>query len=172
MPAANRLGEEGEGFKIAMTALDNGRYTVAAGAAGLIQASLEASSRTPTSARPLACRLLSTSWSSEWSPHGASSTPAACWSKAGWMKNRGLRNTRETTLAKWYCTEAARRRRRCHPDSWRLWLLRRVHRRALPAQHKERRHLRRNLADSHADAGRLRAQRARRSADAVRDAGF
>ena len=43
VPAANRLGEEGEGFKIAMSALDNGRYTVAAGATGLIQASLEAS---------------------------------------------------------------------------------------------------------------------------------
>ncbi len=43
MPAANRLGEEGEGFKIAMSALDSGRYTVAAGATGLIQASLEAS---------------------------------------------------------------------------------------------------------------------------------
>ena len=28
VPAANRLGEEGEGFKIAMSALDNGRYTV------------------------------------------------------------------------------------------------------------------------------------------------
>src|SRR5262249_688221 len=40
VPAANRLGEEGEGFKIAMAALDNGRYTVAAGATGLIQASL------------------------------------------------------------------------------------------------------------------------------------
>ena len=29
MPAENRLGEEGEGFKIAMSCLDNGRYTVA-----------------------------------------------------------------------------------------------------------------------------------------------
>jgi len=37
VPAANRLGEEGEGFKIAMSCLDNGRYTVAAGATGLIR---------------------------------------------------------------------------------------------------------------------------------------
>ena len=32
VPAANRVGEEGEGFKVAMSALDSGRYTVAAGA--------------------------------------------------------------------------------------------------------------------------------------------
>lgn len=43
VPLRNRIGLEGEGFKIAMSCLDNGRYTVAAGAAGLIRASLEAS---------------------------------------------------------------------------------------------------------------------------------
>ncbi len=43
VPVENRIGEEGEGFKIAMSCLDNGRYTVAAGATGLIRASLEAS---------------------------------------------------------------------------------------------------------------------------------
>ena len=42
VPVENRLGEEGEGFTIAMSALDNGRYTVAAGATGLIRACLEA----------------------------------------------------------------------------------------------------------------------------------
>lgn len=40
VPVANRLGGEGEGFKIAMSALDNGRFTVAAGTVGLIEASL------------------------------------------------------------------------------------------------------------------------------------
>src|SRR3990172_3304605 len=38
VPARNRIGEEGEGFRIAMSCLDNGRYTVAAGATGLIRA--------------------------------------------------------------------------------------------------------------------------------------
>src|SRR5258708_4094049 len=41
VPLENRLGEEGEGFFIAMSCLDNGRYTVASGAAGLIRACLE-----------------------------------------------------------------------------------------------------------------------------------
>src|SRR5699024_3402666 len=34
VPKENLLGEEGEGFKIAMASLDNGRFTVAAGAVG------------------------------------------------------------------------------------------------------------------------------------------
>ncbi|HEX3723479.1 MAG TPA: acyl-CoA dehydrogenase family protein, partial [Nitrolancea sp.] len=43
VPVENRIGEEGEGFKIAMSAIDQGRFTVGAGAVGLIRASLEAS---------------------------------------------------------------------------------------------------------------------------------
>ena len=45
VPVENRLGEEGEGFKVAMFALENGRYTVASGATGLIRACLDASVR-------------------------------------------------------------------------------------------------------------------------------
>ena len=42
MPEADRLGEEGEGFHIAMSALDNGRFGVAAGSVGLIEACIAA----------------------------------------------------------------------------------------------------------------------------------
>ena len=45
VPSDNLLGEEGEGFKITMSAFDNGRYTVAAGATGLIRAALQASTK-------------------------------------------------------------------------------------------------------------------------------
>src|SRR5438046_6012130 len=45
VPDAHRIGEEGEGFLIAMSAIDQGRFTVAAGAVGLAQACLEASVR-------------------------------------------------------------------------------------------------------------------------------
>jgi alkylation response protein AidB-like acyl-CoA dehydrogenase len=106
VPLANRLGEEGEGFKIAMAALDNGRYTVAAGATGLIQASLEASLRyakerstfgKPIAEHQLVKRMLS---------HMLLKLDTARMLvyRAGWMKNRGERNTRETTLAKWHAT--------------------------------------------------------------------
>lgn len=43
VPKENMIGKEGEGFKIAMSCLDNGRYTVGAGATGLIRASMDAS---------------------------------------------------------------------------------------------------------------------------------
>lgn len=42
-PVENRLGEEGEGFKIAMTVLDAGRIGIAAQALGIAEAALEAS---------------------------------------------------------------------------------------------------------------------------------
>src|SRR5690606_20689579 len=45
VPLENRIGEEGEGFKIAMSCVDQGRFTVAAGATGLIRASLDASTK-------------------------------------------------------------------------------------------------------------------------------
>jgi len=41
VPAANRLGKEGEGFKIAMASLDSGRIGIAAQAVGLAQGALE-----------------------------------------------------------------------------------------------------------------------------------
>ena len=63
-PAENRIGEEGEGFLIAMSAIDQGRYTVAAGAVGLAQACLDASCATRMSGRPSVTRSAGTSSSS------------------------------------------------------------------------------------------------------------
>src|SRR3954468_5884880 len=45
VPLEHRIGQEGEGFLIAMSAIDQGRFTVAAGAVGLAQACLDASLR-------------------------------------------------------------------------------------------------------------------------------
>lgn len=109
VPVANRLGEEGEGFKIAMSALDNGRYTVAAGATGLIQAALESSVKyameresfgTPIAQHQLVKRMVS---------HMVRKldTSRLLVYRAGWMKNQGKRNTRETTLAKWHATTSS-----------------------------------------------------------------
>jgi alkylation response protein AidB-like acyl-CoA dehydrogenase len=109
VPAANLLGEEGEGFKIAMSALDNGRYTVAAGAVGLMRACLEESVRyaqqretfgKPIGQHQLVQRMIA---------HMVQRIELAelYVYKVGWLKNQGVRNTRETSLAKWYATEAA-----------------------------------------------------------------
>src|SRR5437868_7483514 len=43
VPAENLIGEEGQGFEVAMYGLDQGRFTVAAGACGVIRACLERS---------------------------------------------------------------------------------------------------------------------------------
>jgi alkylation response protein AidB-like acyl-CoA dehydrogenase len=107
VPAAYRIGEEGEGFKIAMSALDGGRYTVAAGAAGLIRACLEESvayaQHRETFGRPIAEHQLiqqKIAYMSLWYE-----TARLLYLKAGWLKNQGIRNTRETSQAKWYATD-------------------------------------------------------------------
>jgi len=106
VPAANRLGEEGEGFKIAMSALDNGRYTVAAGATGLIQASLEASLKYALERQTFGVAIAEHQLVKRMISHMVRKldTSRLLVYKAGWMKNKGRRNTRETTLAKWHAT--------------------------------------------------------------------
>lgn len=107
VPVENRIGEEGEGFKIAMSALDNGRYTVAAGATGLIRACMEESvayaQERRSFGRPIAEHQLvqqKIAYMSLWYE-----TARLLYLKAGWLKNQGVRNTRETSQAKWYATE-------------------------------------------------------------------
>ena len=111
VPSSHRLGEEGEGFKIAMSALDNARYGVAAGAVGIMKACLEESTRYAferyTFGKPIAEYQLV----QQMLAHMQQSIDIGqllVW-KAGWLKNQGIRNTRETSMAKWYCTDAARR---------------------------------------------------------------
>jgi glutaryl-CoA dehydrogenase (non-decarboxylating) len=109
VPEANRLGLEGEGFKIAMFALDQGRYTVAAGSTGLIRACLDASvgyaqTRT-TFGKPIADHQLVKEMIAEMA--GDYEACRLLWLKAGWLKNQGKRNTRETSLAKLHGCAAA-----------------------------------------------------------------
>jgi glutaryl-CoA dehydrogenase (non-decarboxylating) len=109
VPKENLLGEEGEGFKIAMAALDNGRFTVAAGACGTIMACLEASVKY--------CHERST-FGKEIGKHQLVQQMIAKMEaglemsrllvfRAGWLKNQGKRNTRETSLAKWQSCDFA-----------------------------------------------------------------
>jgi alkylation response protein AidB-like acyl-CoA dehydrogenase len=107
VPIENRLGEEGEGFKVAMGSLDNGRYTVAAGATGLIRACLEESVKYAqervAGGRPISEYQLvkqKIAFMQQWYD-----AAQLLYLRAGWMKNEGLRNTRETGLAKWYATD-------------------------------------------------------------------
>jgi len=109
IPAENRIGEEGEGFKIAMSCLDNGRYTVAAGATGLIRASLEASLKYAKERKAFGREIGKFQLVQQKIAHMIQSYEAAklLYLRAGWMKNQGIRNTRETSLAKWFATDAS-----------------------------------------------------------------
>lgn len=105
----HRLGEEGEGFRIAMFALDQGRFTVAAGATGLVRACLDASARYATQRATFGKLIGEHQLVKEMIARMARDYDVSrlLYLRAGWMKNRGLRNTRETSLAKWYATVAS-----------------------------------------------------------------
>lgn len=116
VPKENLVGELGEGFKIAMSCLDNGRFTVAAGGIGLAKASRDAAVKyanerqafgEPIGKKQLVQRLLA---------HMQQGIDAAelLVLKAGWLKNVGRRNTRETAMAKWVATNVASQ---CADDS-------------------------------------------------------
>ncbi|MBV8668435.1 MAG: acyl-CoA dehydrogenase family protein [Candidatus Eremiobacteraeota bacterium] len=109
VPVANRLGEEGEGFHIAMTALENGRYTVAAGATGLTRACVDASVKyaqeRTTFGVPIGRHQLIQEMIAQMTAGYEASR--LLYLRAGWMKNNGLRNTRETALAKWFACDTS-----------------------------------------------------------------
>lgn len=109
IPVENRLGEEGEGFKIAMSCLDGGRYTVAAGATGLIRACLEASLGYAHERNAFEREIGKFQLVQQKIAQMVQAYDAArlLYLRAGWLKNQGVRNTRETSLAKWFATDAS-----------------------------------------------------------------
>jgi glutaryl-CoA dehydrogenase (non-decarboxylating) len=109
VPADCMLGREGDGFKVAMSALDHGRYTVAAGAVGIIQACLDACVRyanertvggEPIGKKQLVQQMIA-------SMVQGREIGRLLYYKVGWMKNTGQRHTREVSLAKWTNCAAA-----------------------------------------------------------------
>ena len=111
VPAENLVGREGEGFKIAMFALDQGRYTVAAGATGLIRACRDASVKYAKERKTFGVEIGSHQLVKELIAQMESDYQASrlLWLRSGWLKNCGRRNTRETGLAKWFATVASER---------------------------------------------------------------
>ena len=109
VPVENRIGEEGEGFKITMSAFDRGRYTVASGATGLIRAALEASGKyakdRTTFGKPIAEHQLIQEKIARMSQDYE--IARLLYLRAGWMQNVGKRCTREISFAKKFATEAS-----------------------------------------------------------------
>ena len=111
VPDANRLGEVGEGFRIAMSALDSGRYSVAAGAVGVAQACIDASVAYATQRHAFGKPIAGHQLVQEMIADMVVDTEAArllLW-RAGDLKNNGKPSTRETSIAKLFASEAAQR---------------------------------------------------------------
>lgn len=109
VPAENMLGEEGDGFKVAMSALDHGRYTVASGAVGIITACLDACVKYANERsvggevigkKQLVQQMIA-------SMVKGRDIGRLLYYQVGWMKNTGRRHTRECSMAKWTNCEAA-----------------------------------------------------------------
>lgn len=109
VPVGNRIGEEGEGFKITMSGFDHGRYTVASGATGLIRASLEASVKYAKSRQAFGKPIAEHQLIQEKIARMAQDYEIArlLYLQSGWMQNMGKRNTLETSYAKKFATEAS-----------------------------------------------------------------
>lgn len=111
VPDRQRLGELGQGFRIAMTALDAGRYSVAAGAVGIAQACIDASVAYAGQRRTFGKPIASYQLVQELIADMIVETEAArlLVHRAGHQKNMGRPSTRETSIAKLYASEIASR---------------------------------------------------------------
>ena len=109
VPVENRLGEEGEGFKITMSGFDHGRYTVASGATGIIRAALEASVKYASTRQTFGKKIAEHQLVQEKIARMSQDYEIArlLYYQVGWLKNEGRRCTRETSYAKKFATEAS-----------------------------------------------------------------
>jgi len=109
VPLENRIGEEGEGFKIAMSCIDQGRFTVGAGACGLTRACLDASVKYAHERQTFGVEIgrhqLVQQMIAKMSL--GYETSYLLTMKAAECKNRGGRNTRETSMMKWHACDVA-----------------------------------------------------------------
>lgn len=109
VPASSMIGNDGEGFKVTMSAFDNGRYTVAAGATGIVRASMEASVRYANEREAFGVPIAEHQLIQAKIARMALDYEMArlLYLQAGWCKNQGIRNTRHTSAAKWHATDSS-----------------------------------------------------------------
>jgi butyryl-CoA dehydrogenase len=103
------LGEVGDGFKVAMSALDSGRFSVAAGCvgicAGCVEESVNYAKEREQFGRPIASFQLVQAMIADMVLKTDASRMLVY--RAGFLKDKGRPNTLETSVAKLHATEAA-----------------------------------------------------------------
>jgi butyryl-CoA dehydrogenase len=109
VPDDAMLGEIGDGFKIAMTALDKGRYSVAAGCVGICDGCVDASVEYAKERKQFDVPIASFQLVQELIADMIVKRDAARMLvyRAGELKDRGQPSTVETSIAKLYATESA-----------------------------------------------------------------
>ncbi|MCL4300462.1 MAG: acyl-CoA dehydrogenase family protein [Anaerolineae bacterium] len=109
VPKSALLGEPGQGFKVAMSALDHGRLGVAAGALGVAQACLDACVSFVRQRRQFGQRIGDFQMIQATIADMAAEVEASrlLVYRAAWLKQQGRPTTRETSIAKLFATEAA-----------------------------------------------------------------
>jgi alkylation response protein AidB-like acyl-CoA dehydrogenase len=103
------LGDVGDGFKVAMSSLDSGRYSVAAGCVGICQGCVDESVAYAKERHQFGHAIASFQLVQAMLADMKVETDAArmlVW-RAGYLKDKGKPNTTETSIAKLYATEAA-----------------------------------------------------------------
>lgn len=109
IPAAQLLGKEGEGFKIAMSILDRGRIGIAAQAVGIVQAALEDSVRyakeRETFGRPIA-EHQAIAWKIADMATDLDAARLMLY-RAAFLMQQGARATKEISMAKLFASEMA-----------------------------------------------------------------
>jgi len=109
VPDSSLLGSIGDGFKVAMSALDSGRFSVASGCVGISQGCVNASVEYAKSREQFGRPIASFQLVQEMIADMVVDTEAArglVW-RAGWLKDNGKPSTTETSVAKLFATEAA-----------------------------------------------------------------
>jgi alkylation response protein AidB-like acyl-CoA dehydrogenase len=103
------LGEVGDGFKVAMSALDSGRYSVASGCVGICQGCLDASVAYAIERKQFDVPIASFQLVQEMIAdiHVRTDASRMLVRRAGLLKDAGKPSTTETSVAKLYATEAA-----------------------------------------------------------------
>jgi alkylation response protein AidB-like acyl-CoA dehydrogenase len=109
VPLENRIGDEGEGFKITMAGFDHGRYTVASGATGIIRAARDAAVKYATQRKTFGKPIAEHQLIQQKIAQMAQDYEIArmLYLKVGWLKNTGQRCTLETSYAKKFASEAS-----------------------------------------------------------------
>jgi len=106
VPATNMHGNEGEGFKIAMFSLENGRYTVASGATGVIRASRDASVAYANTREVQGQKIANFQLVKQKIADMEADYEMAhlLWLKCGFLKNEGKPSAKAASMAKWQAT--------------------------------------------------------------------